>query len=59
MKVSRRGAGERFLPVQLSATAPAATAHDDWPIGNFIDLCGVPDPVGAMMKGDAADWPAF
>ncbi|MFP4539183.1 MAG: IS66-like element accessory protein TnpA [Dichotomicrobium sp.] len=40
MKVSRRGAIERFVPVQLvDTTAPAAALHDDWPTDGGDDRC--------------------
>lgn len=38
MKVTRRGAGERFLPVQLAdTTSPVAAVHDDSPVGEDGD----------------------
>jgi transposase len=51
MKVSRRGAGERFVPVQLvDTTAPAAAMHDDWPTDGGDDRCHEEATPGGRME---------
>jgi transposase len=51
MKVSRRGAGERFVPVRLvDTTAPAAAMHDDWPTDGGDDRCHEEATPGGRME---------
>jgi len=51
MKVSRRGAGERFVPVHLVDTAaPAAAMHDDWPTDGGDDRCHEEATPGGRME---------
>ena len=51
MKVSRRGACERFVPVQLVDTAlPAAAMHDDWPTDGGDHRCHEEATPGGRME---------
>jgi transposase len=51
MKVSRRGAVERFVPVQLvDTTAPAAAMHGDWLTDGDDDRCHEAATPGGRME---------
>jgi transposase len=51
MKVSRRGAIERFVPVQLAdATPPATPVHDDRPTDSADDRCHEGTTPGGRME---------
>jgi transposase len=51
MKVSRRGASDRFMPVQLAdATPPATAVHDDQPTDSADDWCHEDATPGGRME---------
>jgi transposase len=51
MKVSRRGTGGRFVPVQLvDTTSSAAAMHDDWPTDGGDDRFHVEATPGGRME---------
>jgi transposase len=50
MKVSRRGAVERFVPVQLVDTTAPAAMDDDWPTDGGDDRCHEEAMPGGRME---------